>query len=272
VVTRGAAHREWDRYLREFTAAATVAEPAAGLYAAESSAQAVAGWGSVGDAELARFAQQGFLVIDDALSAAEVKSAVTAISDLLSGSITTYRPAPWGRKLGTLILPPSGRSERELSAEERLEWLLLARGMVDHDARLGCIAQHPDLQAFLRRAMADVPVLVHNMVRAKPPPMGREKPWHQDLTHFSVDPSATVVSAWFALDDAPVEAGCLHFVPGTHLNGPVGHVYDRDYQIPDSHVARRGRDLAPVRRGGCVLLNVSCSASLRPDARFGGEP
>jgi phytanoyl-CoA hydroxylase len=210
----------------------------------------------VGDAEVELFARQGFLVIENALSPGQVSDAISAISDLLSGSVPTYQPQPWGRKLGTLILPPPGRGDRELSAEERLEWLLLARGMVEHDQRLGLVASHPDLQSFLRRAMADVPVLVHNMVRAKPPPMGREKPWHQDLTHFSVDPAATVVSAWFALDDAPIEAGCLHFVPGTHLLGPVGHVYDRDYQIPDSRVARHGQVAAPVRRGGCVLLNA----------------
>jgi ectoine hydroxylase-related dioxygenase (phytanoyl-CoA dioxygenase family) len=104
--------------------------------------------------------------------------------------------------------------------------------------------------------MDDAPVMVHNMVRAKPPPVGREKPWHQDLTHFSVHPSATVVSAWIALDDAPVEAGCLHFIPGTHLRGPVGHVYERDYQIPDPDVSRIGQVAAPVRKGGCVFLNA----------------
>jgi len=39
--------------------------------------------------------------------------------------------------------------------------------------------------------------------------------WHQDGAYFFLDP-AEQVTAWVALSDAPIEAGCMHVLPGTH--------------------------------------------------------
>jgi ectoine hydroxylase-related dioxygenase (phytanoyl-CoA dioxygenase family) len=181
-----------------------------------------------------------------------LSGAVAAIDALLSGAVTTYTPEPWGRKHGVLLRP--GQSLETVGAD-RLAALVLARALVEHDHRLGAMATHPSLGYFLRQAMGDDPVLIHNMVRAKPMSQG-DKPWHQDLTHFNVHHSCTVITAWIAIDDAPLDAGCLHFIPGTHLNGPAKHVFGRDYQIPDVDISRTGQVAAPVERGSCVLLNA----------------
>lgn len=42
--------------------------------------------------------------------------------------------------------------------------------------------------------------------------------WHQDGAYFFLEP-AEQVTAWVALSDAPVAAGCMHVLPGTH-KGP----------------------------------------------------
>jgi hypothetical protein len=54
----------------------------------------------------------------------------------------------------------------------------------------------------------------------KPARRGHETPWHQDEAYWTADHSYAAVGAWMPLDDASVESGCLHFVPGSHL-GPV---------------------------------------------------
>ncbi|MCZ6597670.1 MAG: phytanoyl-CoA dioxygenase family protein [Planctomycetota bacterium] len=41
--------------------------------------------------------------------------------------------------------------------------------------------------------------------------------WHQDLVYWPVTPDPRTASFWLALDHATVENGCLHFVPGSHL-------------------------------------------------------
>ena len=246
-------YSEWTRYLKEFSPASAVAPSPPGLYCPTENAAAVDGWDSVGDAQLAEFRERGFLVVENAYSPSELEAAMSAIRALLGGGVPGYEPAPWGRKHGVLLRP--GRSLETLGGEDSLEALMLARGLVEHEPRLMALATHDGLERFLRRAMGDEPVMVHNMVRTKPPSQG-DKPWHQDLTHFSVHHSFTVVSAWVAVDDAPLEAGCLHFIPGTHLRGPVRHIFGRDYQIPDEDVSRVGQVAAPVRKGSCVLLNA----------------
>jgi ectoine hydroxylase-related dioxygenase (phytanoyl-CoA dioxygenase family) len=85
---------------------------------------------------------------------------------------------------------------------------------------------------------------------------GSDLPWHQDGGTFwglDRDPDLQV---WTALDDAPIEAGCLEFVPGTHHAGlatKLGGV------IPDDVAARERaeerRVLVPARAGEVVLIH-----------------
>ncbi len=81
---------------------------------------------------------------------------------------------------------------------------------------------------------------------------GTELPWHQDGGTFwglSAQPTLTV---WTALDDAPVESGCVEVMPGTHKDGlatPQGGT------IPDGLTAARAADVLPLPAvAGEVLL------------------
>ena len=51
---------------------------------------------------------------------------------------------------------------------------------------------------------------------------GREKPWHQDKAFFEIDVTSPVVGVWIALDEATPDNGCMHVIPGSHLEGPRG--------------------------------------------------
>ena len=46
--------------------------------------------------------------------------------------------------------------------------------------------------------------------------------WHQDATYFGLQPYEHV-TAWVALSEASVEAGCMEFVPGSHRWGQLAH-------------------------------------------------
>lgn len=55
--------------------------------------------------------------------------------------------------------------------------------------------------------------------------IGSNLPWHQDGGRFWGLDRDPCLQVWTALDDAPLEAGCLAFVPGSHLRGlatPMG--------------------------------------------------
>jgi ectoine hydroxylase-related dioxygenase (phytanoyl-CoA dioxygenase family) len=46
--------------------------------------------------------------------------------------------------------------------------------------------------------------------------------WHQDLTYWGLD-SDQQVSVWLALSEASEASGCMHMIPGSHINGQQKH-------------------------------------------------
>jgi phytanoyl-CoA hydroxylase len=59
----------------------------------------------------------------------------------------------------------------------------------------------------------------------KQPGIGGEVRWHQDATFFVTEP-LSVVTFWFALEDAALDNGCLWAEPGGH-RGPRGVLRER---------------------------------------------
>lgn len=81
-------------------------------------------------------------------------------------------------------------------------------------------------------------------------------PWHQDGGSYwglDRDPELQI---WTALDDAPIEAGCLELVPGSHAPGlatPLGGVIPAD--VVASREAERRSVLVPAVAGEVVLIH-----------------
>lgn len=86
-------------------------------------------------------------------------------------------------------------------------------------------------------------------------PRGVEKPWHQDKAYFDYDVRVPVVGAWIALDEATKENGCMHFIAGSHREGPIIHFQRRDWQICDTEMQGRPAVAAPVSAGDCILFD-----------------
>ncbi|WP_166415926.1 phytanoyl-CoA dioxygenase family protein [Cochlodiniinecator piscidefendens] len=47
--------------------------------------------------------------------------------------------------------------------------------------------------------------------------------WHQDITYWGMGETNDEVTAWVALSDVSIKAGCMRFIPGSHTNGIVPH-------------------------------------------------
>src|SRR5215472_2537811 len=76
--------------------------------------------------------------------------------------------------------------------------------------------------------------------------------WHQDATYFGLEPPLQV-TAWIALTDASIEAGCMEVIPGSHRLGQVHH-----HETPSPHnLLSRGQTLSnPFDRGRTVFMPV----------------
>ena len=102
--------------------------------------------------------------------------------------------------------------------------------------------------------------------------------WHQDNTYWGLS-SRNVVTAWFAISEASLQAGCMKVMPGTHLGDTFRHedTYDADNMLTRGQ-SIRGLDEAraanmPLRAGDMSLHNY-CLAhgsgpNLSADRRIG---
>ncbi len=63
--------------------------------------------------------------------------------------------------------------------------------------------------------------------------------WHQDSTYFYLDPHLHV-TAWVALSDASIEAGCMRALPGSHRWGAFEH----DDKPEATNMIRRGQGIS----------------------------
>ncbi|MFZ1907810.1 MAG: phytanoyl-CoA dioxygenase family protein [Burkholderiales bacterium] len=102
--------------------------------------------------------------------------------------------------------------------------------------------------------------------------------WHQDNTYWGLS-SRNVITAWFAISDASVEAGCMKVMPGTHTGETLAHVdtYDADNMLTRGQAIRdlnEARAASMPLRAGEMSLHNYCLAhgsgpNLSPDRRIG---
>lgn len=145
---------------------------------------------ALGEAAVAAFRRDGFYAPVDAFSAGEARRWRAAFEDFERAAPT--RP----------------RTRRKLHVG--LPW---AREIVE-DPRI--------LDAVEALIGPDILVFTSTMFIKEP---GSEEvaAWHQDATFFGLSPHEHV-TAWVALSDAPVAAGCMRFLPGSHRRGQRRHV------------------------------------------------
>ena len=86
-----------------------------------------------------------------------------------------------------------------------------------HQKVLGDIAKDIGLAA---------PQIRQSMYIYKQPKIGGEVNWHHDATFFFTTPQS-VVTYWFAMEDATLENGCLWVEPKGH-NGPLRERFNRE--------------------------------------------
>ena len=66
--------------------------------------------------------------------------------------------------------------------------------------------------------------------------------WHQDITYWGMGETDDEVTAWVALSDVSIEAGCMRFIPGSHRDGIVAH----QDTFSDDNLLSRGQEIGGV--------------------------
>lgn len=226
------------------------AVPVADLYRGDQPARPdLLDLSAVDDAAVARFHEQGYLVVRQALTAEEVAAALEAIDQLIE------RSEPGG-SIDVVQYEPTAPAEvAERPPAQRRDQVRKLFRFVQHSPPLQALVTHPALLGAIERLMGAAPVLFQDMALLKPPGIGSEKPWHQDCAYFNLPPDTCVVGAWIALDEATPDNGCMHVIPGSHRGGPRVHWQRRDWQLCDTDVPVEHDHVVPLPPGGVLLFH-----------------
>ena len=86
--------------------------------------------------------------------------------------------------------------------------------------------------------------------------------WHQDMAYWIDTPDTRTATLWLAIDHSTVENGCMHFVPGSHLeprlrpHAPLhGDRAQSHTLVAEVDEARDPVRPVPIRRGDVTVHN-----------------
>jgi phytanoyl-CoA hydroxylase len=214
------------------------------LYRYERVHTPIASPGLISDEHVREYRERGFIAVDQVFSPDEVETYKQAITDLIAQGdprVIQFEDAMKGR---------------EFSPAEREAYVRKCMGFVQYEPRLKAMSEHPVLHAIMERLIGEKLTLSQDMALLKPPHVGREKPWHQDMAYFQIDPPTKVIGTWTALDRATPENGCMHMIPGSHQLGPKPHYHDRDCQLADEDVDVDRDVMVPLKPGGVLFFSA----------------
>lgn len=158
------------------------------------------------------YKDNGYLLVKGVYSPQEVEAMRGAIDRILQRAVEANldRNSRWGG---------------EHTSEEELKKVVL-KGFHDvqyHDAVFTAAAIHPRMREVLSGLIGPNVQLHHSKMLVKPPEVGAAFPMHQDYPYFPHE-KHTMLAGSVHLDDTDDENGCLHVIPGSHKQGPLGHV------------------------------------------------
>ena len=200
---------------------------------------------SLSPEQVAGFHSDGYLALSDAL----VPEAIGELRQLLDPLFDDFTLLPQGAAQDLAGREPGGMPPRLRSPE------------INRVLRL-----KPELSRTLafRRCQEIANALAGRSTRYsfdhaiyKQPFNETATPWHQDQAYTGHRRSLRTLHFWIPLQDATVENGCMHFVPGSHALGLVPH--QRSAPASPTLTAGAGKDVlaravaCPVPVGGLTV-------------------
>lgn len=195
----------------------------------------------------------GYLVVNDVFSADELEAIRAQIDALLADADHPPDGVTIGREGNT--------TADRTSADARNDAIRGAAFLVRFIPFFQGVARQQNLLSCARGLLGPRVKVFRDQALFKPPG-GQAKPLHQDQSYFRVEPIDDLATAWIALDDATLDNGCMHYVPGSHRHGIFA--VDADPERPVHHVPRTGDlDLpSPVAcpvPAGSVIFHHGCA-------------
>jgi len=197
------------------------------------------------DEHVGHYREKGFIAVDNVFNAEEIEGAKQGLAHLICGGNPEFK---------TIWFEEAAKGQK-LTPEELEAYVRKLMWFTEFEPRLKALSNHATMRSIGRRLLGSDSTMIQDMALLKPPHVGREKPWHQDNAYFLYEPFDLVMGTWAALDAATPENGCMHVIPGSHLQGPKPHYHDRDCQLPDEMVDTQNVTVVPLKPGGVLFFN-----------------
>ncbi len=198
------------------------------------------------------FAEQGYLVIEEVLTAEEVSACQAEV----------VRLHKLAAELESQAAPTQRDFQREPYAlDQHLDGLPILRKIENtgaHSNLFRQLAGHPQLVQAVQNLIGEDLLLFRSTLMLKPALHGSIHALHQDSAYWPMDPPA-LVTASIALNHATLENGCFKVVPGSHKWGLPE--WGRIQQQQDGTLtSRKDIDLSgqidvPLKAGSTLLFH-----------------
>ena len=165
------------------------------------------------DQQLKQYEEQGYFTVEGMFTAEEVEG----IRDEIPKIVARYPDVP----TELVQIEPTVASGEKKPESFELGVRKLSR-MARHNGFFRNLAFHPKMVKIAKTLLGPDIVLHQGQLLMKPPHFGGEKVWHQDNAYFRLEPNL-VFGFWVACDDATIENGCMHVIPGSHKRGIAEH-------------------------------------------------
>ena len=167
----------------------------------------------ISDRQIQRYHEQGYFTVEGLFTADEVD----AVRNEITKIVARYPNDPQGM----IEFEPS--VENGENTPEVLELgVRKLSNVVRYNTFFRSLAFHPKMVEIATTLLGPDVTLLQSILLLKPPHFGGAKIWHQDNAYFRRMPNH-IVGFWVACDDATVQNGCMHVIPGSHTLGIVEH-------------------------------------------------
>ena len=166
---------------------------------------------------------------------------------MLRRAIDLAREADGRGVAGTAIVHPERNLADSVGSEALAEERVSKVFKVHRDSVFHEFATQPDLVASVQHLLGtDIDCFLSQFIFKNPGAWGQ--PWHQDAFYFPFD-RGPQVGVWLAVTEATLANGCLHVVPGSHLEPVHEHLLDRRPNANQGYVEILDHDMSGERPG-----------------------
>lgn len=162
------------------------------------------------------FEENGYLVVPDIISPAELERLRAMVDGVLEGRVRPELPEP-GSGIPAedfqIQWEPSIRDDAGISRREKVRVVF---HLCHTHPFFRAHAVRPELISVAENLLGPGLKLYTDQMFVKPAHHGSAVPFHQDSGYWPAVRPHGMLSCWTALDDATIENGCVHYIPGTH--------------------------------------------------------